>query len=185
MKYISKKYINHQINKCLLFRCRHAVVIMQTLNWTQRRVEALPGMHCNSLIFTIMIFHNVSWKSCGYLFRYFATKSSYFWRYVFIIVLNMSQINDFCFIWCFNDVQLYANRNLYWPVFRVNAQVSKILKIRTPEMPFAAILALNSKLQYDLKKGQNFAILPYFSQKWQFDHQFEEVLQNCKLRIQG
>ena len=23
-------------------------------------------------------FHNVSWKSCGYLFRYFATKSSYF-----------------------------------------------------------------------------------------------------------
>jgi hypothetical protein len=56
-----------------------------------------------SLIFTIMIFHNVSWKSCGYLFRYF----------VFIIVFNMSQINDFCFIWCFNNVQLYANRNLY------------------------------------------------------------------------
>jgi hypothetical protein len=92
----------------------------------QRRVEALPSMHCNSLIFTIMIFHNVSWKSCGYFFRYFATKSSYFWRYVFIIVLNMSQINDFCFIWCFNNVQLYANRNLYWPVFRVNAQVSKV-----------------------------------------------------------
>ena len=45
---------------------------------TQRRVEALPSMHCNSLIFTIMIFRNVSWKSCGYLFRYFATKSSYF-----------------------------------------------------------------------------------------------------------
>jgi hypothetical protein len=60
-----------------------------------------------------------------------------------------------------------------------------ILKIRTPEMPFPAILALNSKLQYDLKKGQNFAILPYFSQKWQFDHQFEEALQNGKLRIQG
>jgi hypothetical protein len=31
-----------------------------------------------SLIFTILIFHNVSWKSCGYLFRYFATQSSYF-----------------------------------------------------------------------------------------------------------
>jgi hypothetical protein len=29
-----KKFINHQIKKCLLFRCRHAIVIMQTLNWT-------------------------------------------------------------------------------------------------------------------------------------------------------
>jgi hypothetical protein len=27
MKYICKKFINHQIKKCLLFRCRHAVVI--------------------------------------------------------------------------------------------------------------------------------------------------------------
>jgi hypothetical protein len=36
MKYICKKFINHQIKKCLLFRCRHAVVIMQTLNWTNR-----------------------------------------------------------------------------------------------------------------------------------------------------
>jgi hypothetical protein len=61
----------------------------------------------------------------------------------------------------------------------------KIFKIRTPEMPFPAIWALNSKLQYDLKKGQNFANLPYFSQKWQFDHQFEEALQNGKLGIQG
>jgi hypothetical protein len=26
MKYICKKFINHQIKKCLLFRCRHAVV---------------------------------------------------------------------------------------------------------------------------------------------------------------
>jgi hypothetical protein len=35
MKYICKKFINHQIKKCLLFRCRHAVVVvMQTLNWT-------------------------------------------------------------------------------------------------------------------------------------------------------
>jgi hypothetical protein len=34
MKYICKKFINQQIKKCLLFRCRHAVVIMQTLNWT-------------------------------------------------------------------------------------------------------------------------------------------------------
>jgi hypothetical protein len=31
---ICKKFINHQIKKCLLFRCRDAVVIMQTLNWT-------------------------------------------------------------------------------------------------------------------------------------------------------
>jgi hypothetical protein len=26
MKCICKKFINHQIKKCLLFRCRHAVV---------------------------------------------------------------------------------------------------------------------------------------------------------------
>ena len=36
MKYICKKFINHQIKKFLLFRCRHAVVIMQTLNWTNQ-----------------------------------------------------------------------------------------------------------------------------------------------------
>jgi hypothetical protein len=36
MKYICKKFINHQIKKCLLFRYRHAVVIMQTLNWTNQ-----------------------------------------------------------------------------------------------------------------------------------------------------
>ena len=41
MKHICKKFINHQIKKCLLFRCRHAVVIrpytvMQTLNWTNQ-----------------------------------------------------------------------------------------------------------------------------------------------------
>ena len=36
MKYICKKFINHQTKKCFLFRCRHAVVIMQTLNWTNQ-----------------------------------------------------------------------------------------------------------------------------------------------------
>jgi hypothetical protein len=36
MKYIRKKFINLQIKKCLLFRSRHAVVIMQTLNWTNQ-----------------------------------------------------------------------------------------------------------------------------------------------------
>jgi hypothetical protein len=36
MKYICKKFINYQIKKCLLFRCRHPVVIMQTLNWTNQ-----------------------------------------------------------------------------------------------------------------------------------------------------
>jgi hypothetical protein len=36
MKYICKKFINHQIKKCLLFRCCHAVDIMQTLNWTNQ-----------------------------------------------------------------------------------------------------------------------------------------------------
>jgi hypothetical protein len=36
MKYICQKFINHQIKKCLLFRCHHAVVIIQTLNWTNQ-----------------------------------------------------------------------------------------------------------------------------------------------------
>jgi hypothetical protein len=36
MKYICKKFINHEIKKCLLFRCCHAVVIMQTLDWTNQ-----------------------------------------------------------------------------------------------------------------------------------------------------
>jgi hypothetical protein len=36
MKYICKKFINHQIKKCLFFRFHHAVVIMQTLNWTNQ-----------------------------------------------------------------------------------------------------------------------------------------------------
>jgi hypothetical protein len=36
MKYICEKFINHQIKKCLLFRCRHSVVIMETLNWTNQ-----------------------------------------------------------------------------------------------------------------------------------------------------
>jgi hypothetical protein len=31
MKCICKKFINHEIKKCLLFRCRHAVGIMQTI----------------------------------------------------------------------------------------------------------------------------------------------------------
>jgi hypothetical protein len=35
-KNASKKFINHQIKKCLLFRCRHAVVIMQIWNWTNQ-----------------------------------------------------------------------------------------------------------------------------------------------------
>jgi hypothetical protein len=30
---------NHEIKKCLLFRCRHAVAIMQTLNWTNHIVR--------------------------------------------------------------------------------------------------------------------------------------------------
>jgi hypothetical protein len=30
------KFIDRQIKKCLLFRCRDAVVIMQTLNWTNQ-----------------------------------------------------------------------------------------------------------------------------------------------------
>ena len=36
MKYICKKFINRQMKKWLLFRCRDAVVIMQTLNWTNQ-----------------------------------------------------------------------------------------------------------------------------------------------------
>ena len=44
----------------------------------QRRLEARPSMHCSSLIFTIVISCNVSWKSCGNLFRFFAKKISSF-----------------------------------------------------------------------------------------------------------
>ena len=41
MRYICKKFINHQIKKCLLFRCRHAVdsrynanfKLDQSFNW--------------------------------------------------------------------------------------------------------------------------------------------------------
>ena len=36
----------------------------QYIERPQRRVEALPSMHCNSLIITIMIFHDV--RACSY-----------------------------------------------------------------------------------------------------------------------
>ena len=36
------------------------------------------------------------------------------------------------------------------------------LKIRTLEMPFPAIWALNYELQYDFKKGKTLEIVPYF-----------------------
>ena len=48
MKYICKKfnlYIIHQIKKCLLFRCRHAVVIMQILNWTNQCPLFMTARH--------------------------------------------------------------------------------------------------------------------------------------------
>jgi hypothetical protein len=38
----------------------------------------------------------------------------------------------------------------------------KILKIRTLEMPFPAIWALNYELQFDFKKGKPLKIVPYF-----------------------
>jgi hypothetical protein len=38
----------------------------------------------------------------------------------------------------------------------------KILKIRTLEMPFPAIWALNYELQFDFKKGKTLEIMPYF-----------------------
>ena len=37
----------------------------------------------------------------------------------------------------------------------------KSLKIRTLEMPFPAIWALNYELQFDLKKGKTLEIVPY------------------------
>ena len=49
MKYIYKKFINHQIKKCLVFRCRHAVVIMQTLNWTNHAVSAIHDVRYSSI----------------------------------------------------------------------------------------------------------------------------------------
>jgi hypothetical protein len=38
----------------------------------------------------------------------------------------------------------------------------KILKIRTLEIPFPAIWALNYELQFDFKKGKTLEIMPYF-----------------------
>jgi hypothetical protein len=38
----------------------------------------------------------------------------------------------------------------------------KILKIRTLEMPFPAMWALNCELQFDFKKGKTLEIMPYF-----------------------
>jgi hypothetical protein len=38
----------------------------------------------------------------------------------------------------------------------------KILKIRTLEMPFPVIWALNYELQFDFKKGKTMEIMPYF-----------------------
>ena len=38
----------------------------------------------------------------------------------------------------------------------------KILKIRTLEMPFSAIWALNCELQFHFKKGKTLEIVPYF-----------------------
>jgi hypothetical protein len=38
----------------------------------------------------------------------------------------------------------------------------KMLKIRTLEMPFSAIWALNCELQFDFKKGTTLEIVPYF-----------------------
>jgi hypothetical protein len=38
----------------------------------------------------------------------------------------------------------------------------KSLKIRTLEMPFSAIWALNYELQFDFKKGKTLEIVPYF-----------------------
>ena len=36
MRAKNSSIIKYQIKKCLLFRCRHAVVIMQILNWTNQ-----------------------------------------------------------------------------------------------------------------------------------------------------
>ena len=38
----------------------------------------------------------------------------------------------------------------------------KIVKIRSLEMPFSAIWALNYELQFDFKKGKTLRIVPYF-----------------------
>jgi hypothetical protein len=49
MKYICKKFRNHQIKKCLLFRCRHAVVIMQLFKLDQ----SVLAIHDSLLYFEI------------------------------------------------------------------------------------------------------------------------------------
>jgi hypothetical protein len=55
MKYICKKFINHQIKKCLLFRCRDAVVIITEKRWYR---EETRGKLCHADIFSLLTIEN-------------------------------------------------------------------------------------------------------------------------------
>ncbi len=74
------KHIKFNLHKSQLFAPKHKVTLTLQgfIVFVQRRLEARPSMHRNSLIFTIVISCNVSWKSCGNLFRFFAKKISSF-----------------------------------------------------------------------------------------------------------
>jgi hypothetical protein len=60
--------------------------------------------------------------------------------------------------WLPNDLSAEGASSLGGPVICPR----KILKIRTLEMPFPAIWALNYELQFDFKKGKTLEFVPYF-----------------------
>jgi hypothetical protein len=61
--------------------------------------------------------------------------------------------------WLPNDSSAEGARSLGGSGY---APTRKIVKIRTLEMPFPAIWALNYELQFDFKKGKTLEIMPYF-----------------------
>jgi hypothetical protein len=58
--------------------------------------------------------------------------------------------------------QLFREKNTGLVLLNLPYQAYQILKIRTLEMPFPAIWALNYELQFDFKKGKTLEIMPYF-----------------------
>jgi hypothetical protein len=60
--------------------------------------------------------------------------------------------------WLPNDLSAEGASSLGGPGYAPRI----ILKIRTLEMPFPAIWALNYELQFDFKKGKTLEIVPYF-----------------------
>jgi hypothetical protein len=62
--------------------------------------------------------------------------------------------------WLSNDLSAEGASSIGGP--GVCPPPGKSLKIRTLEMPFSAIWALNYELQFDFKKVKTLEIVPYF-----------------------